>query len=229
MPPAQKTDSAKPKTLVDEAYLKLKRMILRQNLLSAQRLIAKDLADHLKMSRTPVVNALYQLEREGFIVSAPYKGFYVNPIDAKEAREIFEVREALEVQAVRLCIERLTDESLDTLEEFAKKHAEYMPHYYDRNKVALGSEFHIQLAEITGNNLLVKQLTLNLEHIYLRFSMEGANPGRMQPAVNEHFELIEYMRKRDLEATTDLLRQHIMSNRDHVLKLIEINTEETLL
>ncbi|MBW2031950.1 MAG: GntR family transcriptional regulator [Deltaproteobacteria bacterium] len=68
-------------TLIDEAYRKLKEMIFRQNVIPGQRLIAKDLSEMLKMSRTPIINALYLLEREGFIVSVPFRGFYVKPVD----------------------------------------------------------------------------------------------------------------------------------------------------
>ncbi|MBW1766053.1 MAG: GntR family transcriptional regulator [Deltaproteobacteria bacterium] len=67
-------------TLINEAYRKLKEMIFRQNVIPGQRLIAKDLSEILKMSRTPIINALYLLEREGFIVSVPFRGFYVKPV-----------------------------------------------------------------------------------------------------------------------------------------------------
>ncbi|MBW2066805.1 MAG: GntR family transcriptional regulator, partial [Deltaproteobacteria bacterium] len=136
-------------TLIDEAYRKLKEMIFRQNVIPGQRLIAKDLSEMLKMSRTPIINALYLLEREGFIVSVPFRGFYVKPVDIKETIELFEVREALEVQSVQLAIKRMESGDIEKLEEIAAKHRDYMPPYYDRQKVALGTYFHIQIAKMS--------------------------------------------------------------------------------
>ena len=113
-----KEDHNKSITLIDEAYLKLKEMIFRQNVIPGQRLIAKD--------------------------SVPFRGFYVKPVDIDETVELFEVREALEVQSVQLAIKRMDSVDLKALEEVAEKHRNYMPPYYDRKKVALGTYFHIQ-------------------------------------------------------------------------------------
>jgi len=79
-----KADRSEDSTRLDEAYQKLKEMIFRQNIIPGQKLIARDLCDILNMSRTPVINALYMLEREGFVVSVPYRGFYVKPVDIQE-------------------------------------------------------------------------------------------------------------------------------------------------
>jgi len=208
-------------TLIDEAYRKLKEMIFRQNVIPGQRLIAKDLSDMLKMSRTPIINALYLLEREGFIVSVPFRGFNVKPVDIKETIELFEVREALEVQSVQLAIERMEPGDMEKLEAVAQRHREYMPPFYDRQKVALGTYFHIQIAKMSKNKTLEKLLTINMEHEYLRYKLNQADPARMKPAMDEHYELIERMRKKDTEGSVKLLKRHIQKNRDHIIRLLE--------
>lgn len=208
-------------TLIDEAYRKLKEMIFRQNVIPGQRLIAKDLSDMFHMSRTPIINALYLLEREGFIVSIPYRGFSVKPVDIKETIEIFEVREALEVQSIQLAIERMEPGDIEKLEEAAASHREYMPPYYDRQKVALGTYFHIRIAKMSKNKKLEKLLTTNLEHEYLRYRLEGADPGRMRPAVEEHYQLLEKIRKKDKRGSVKLIRLHVQRSRDHIIRLLE--------
>jgi len=173
------------------------------------------------MSRTPIINALYQLEREGFIVSAPFRGFYVKPVDIKETIELFEVREALEVQTVQLAIERMEPGEIEKLEEVAAKHKEYMPPYYDRQKVALGTYFHIQIAKMSKNKKLEKLLTTNMEHEYLRYRLERADPSRMKPAVEEHYQLIEKIKKKDVRGSVKLIRLHVQRSRDHIIRLLE--------
>ena len=213
----KKTETSESMTLIDEAYRKLKEMIFRQNVIPGQRLIAKDLSDVLKMSRTPIINALYLLEREGFIVSVPFRGFYVKPVDIQETIELFEVREALEVQSVQLAIKRMEPGEIEKLKEIAQQHREYMPPFYDRKKVALGTYFHIQIAEMSKNKTLVKLLTINMEHEYLRYKLNRADPARMKPAVDEHYELIERIRKKDAAGSVRLLKRHIKKNRDHII------------
>jgi DNA-binding GntR family transcriptional regulator len=208
-------------TLIDEAYRKLKEMIFRQNVIPGQRLIAKDLSEILKMSRTPIINALCLLEREGFIVSVPYRGFYVKPVDIQETIELFEVREALELQSVQLAIKRMEPGDMEKLEDVAQKHRDYMPLYYDRQKIALGTYFHIQIAKMSKNKTLEKLLTINMEHEYLRYKLNQADPARMKPAVDEHYELIEKMKKKDTAGCMRLLRRHIRSNQDHIIRLLE--------
>ena len=217
----KKPEQSQSITLINEAYRKLKEMIFRQNVIPGQRLVCKDLSDIFNMSRTPIINALYQLEREGFIVSAPFRGFYVKPVDIKETIELFEVREALEVQTVQLAIERMEPGEIEKLEEVAAKHKEYMPPYYDRQKVALGTYFHIQIAKMSKNKKLEKLLTTNMEHEYLRYRLERADPSRMKPAVEEHYQLIEKIKKKDVRGSVKLIRLHVQRSRDHIIRLLE--------
>ena len=89
-------ESNNPRTLIYDAYKKIKKMIFDQELSPGQKLIYKDLGEMLGMSRTPIINALIRLEQEGFVASESFRGFYVRPIDLKEVWDAFGVREALE-------------------------------------------------------------------------------------------------------------------------------------
>ncbi len=216
-----KTGRSATSTRIDEAYQKLKEMIFRQNIIPGQKLIAQDLCDILNMSRTPVINALYMLEREGFIVSVPYRGFYVKPVDIQETIELFEVREALEVQTVQLAIKRMEPGDIEKLGAVALEHKLYMPPYYDRQKIALGTYFHIQIAKIGRNKTLEKLLTTNLEHEYLRFKLERADAARMKPAVEEHYQLIERIKRKDTPGSMRLIKRHVQRSKDHIIRSMQ--------
>ncbi|MDK1118046.1 MAG: GntR family transcriptional regulator [Anaerolineae bacterium] len=222
-----KANRSEASTRIDEAYQKLKVMIFRQNIVPGQKLIAQDLCDILNMSRTPVINALYMLEREGFIVSVPYRGFYVKPVDFQETIDLFEVREALEVQTVQLAIQRMEPGDIEKLEAAALEHKQYMPPYYDRQKIALGTYFHIQIAKIARNKTLEKLLTTNLEHEYLRFKLERADIDRMEPAVAEHYKLIERINKKDKPGSMRLIKRHVQRSKDHIIRLLQADEELT--
>lgn len=213
-------------TMIEEAYNKLKTMIFRKNMVGGQRLVGKDLSEKLNMSRTPIINALFLLEREGFVTFKPYHGFYVKPADIEETRELFEVREALEVMAIQLAIEKMEDGDLEVIEEIAKRHAEYMPGVYDRQKIALGVQFHMQIARMSKNKKILQLLKTNMEHEYTRYTYEEADMARMKPAVEEHFEIIEAIKNKDLKKSIDLIRRHVQNNKNHVLDTLKKQQEE---
>lgn len=210
--------------LLEWAYSKIKEMIFQQKLIPGQRLIYKDLCQALNISRTPIINALTRLEQEGFVKSEPFRGFYVNPIDIQEIFDHFGIREALEVYAVEQALAQVTAEDLADLEARINDHADYMPPIYDKKKLFLDAAVHIKIAEMTGNRGLVQLLTKNLEYVYLRLALNNQHPKRMAPAAEEHFELIELMKKQDRTGCVALMRGHIQKGRDHVIATL--TTEE---
>jgi DNA-binding GntR family transcriptional regulator len=111
----------RPQMLIDEAYHKIKQMIFQRKLKAHQRLIYNDLADFLKMSRTPIINALNRLEQEGFILSQPFRGFIVKPINVQEAWDLFGLREALESYAVEQAIHQTKPGDMRILQDKVPK------------------------------------------------------------------------------------------------------------
>ena len=203
--------------LNEKAYRMIKQMIFQKNLGPGQKLIYEDLCEALKMSRTPIINALHRLEQEGFLVSKPFRGFHIKPVDPQEAWELYGVREALEIYAIEQAVQMANDEDIQTLEEMAKLHREHMPAYYDQRKFILDTNFHIQIARISRNRILVQQLTMNLEHVQLRYSFSDMIPSRMPSAAKEHQDVLGYLKKRDMIGSIDAVRLHVRKARDHSL------------
>lgn len=202
------------KTLIEDAYEKIKQMIFQQKVTPGQRLIYSDLSKMLNMSRTPIINALNRLEQEGFLVSEAFRGFQVRPIDLKEAWDLFGVREALEVYAVEQTIEKGEPENIKELEEKLLSHENYIPGRYDRKKFLLDAEFHLQIASITRNRSLEKMLRMNLEHVNLRFRLDNCDTGRMPVAVQEHRDLLKAIRKKDVLKGVEIIKTHVRRGRD---------------
>jgi DNA-binding GntR family transcriptional regulator len=215
--------SVDSKTLLDEAYAKIKQMIFQQKVSPGQRLIYQDLCDLLNMSRTPIIHALTRLERDGFLISRPNRGFSVKPISLHEAEDLFGVREALEVYAVEQAIGRFSGSGTDAaasikrLQKRAFDHQAYCPGSYDRRKFFLDAEFHLEIAAVAGNLVLERLLRTNLEHVYLRYNLHNYDPGRMVKAVEEHARIIANMRAADVVGAGEILRRHIRAARDAVL------------
>ena len=221
---AETAHKQRPHTLIEEAYRKIKQMLLEQKFAPGQRLVNSDLAEILSMSRTPIINALNRLVQDGFIGFEGFRGFYVRPIDAQEVWDAFGVREALEVYAVEQAIRLSDNRDMADLEDKFRIHAQYRPHYYTRKKFILDSEFHLHIATMAKNQILRWLLKRNFEHIFLRARLDHYDPRRMVSSAQEHHELVERMKNKDILGSVERVRSHIQKARDEVVRCL--STEE---
>jgi len=132
----------------------LREAIVEGRLLPGSRLAEAEIGAHFSVSRTPVREAFAQLEREGLVVTVARAGVYVRSIDAHDVGEIYETREALEVQAVRLVARRLTRVGRAMLEE---RLTALEPHVAANDTVGYTIEldrFYDVIMELTANATL---------------------------------------------------------------------------
>ncbi|MDH4109931.1 MAG: GntR family transcriptional regulator [Gammaproteobacteria bacterium] len=216
------------RVLTDEAYQKIKELILDQKLAPGQKLTYGDLSKRLDMSPTPIINALYRMEHEGFVASVPFKGFYVRKMGLQEAWELFGIREALETYIVEQAILVAEPRDLERLEERFAEHAAYRPEVYDRKRFMLDSEFHMELARLSKNEALVQQLLTTFEHFYIRFKFSRMSLDRLESSVDEHRQLIDRIRRKDINGSRDAIRNHIHNARNHIIQSLSDETSPDL-
>ena len=206
--------------LTEEAYQKVKSMIFDQELTPGQKLTYGELSKTFNMSPTPVINALHRLEHEGMVVSAPYKGFYVKRIGSQEAWDLFGVREALETYVVEQVISVADPEEMLLLEEKMLEHASYKPKTYDRKRFMLDAEFHIQLASMSKNQVLTRQLSTLFEHFYMRFKFDTVPLDRLKSSTDEHRNIIDRIKRKDTNGSRDAMRIHVQNARNHIIQIV---------
>ena len=216
----KKSSYGKNTPLIREAYQSIKNMIFERKVVPGQRLVYQDLAKILKISQTPIINALNRLLQDGFVAYENYCGFYVKPMDVQEVWDAFGVREALEVYAVRQAIERWSPEGMSLLSEILQEHEKCVPNQYTNEKFRLDTEFHLQIATMSGNQVLRRLLRRNFEHIFMRVKLENYDPKRMETSGGEHRLLLERMMKRDVLGSIEVMRNHLQNARDHVIRCL---------
>jgi DNA-binding GntR family transcriptional regulator len=204
-------------TYTDEASRKIKQLILNQKLVPGQKLIYDDLAKKLKMSRTPIINALYRLEQLGLVVSESRRGFTVKPMDTKEAWETFDFREAIETYAVEQAILKADDASIDALEKKMLEYEDYQPGYYDRKKIFLDGAFHMEIARMAQNSVLKWHLKLNMQHLYLRANLNNYSIDRVKAATVEHRQLLKKIKNKDVLGAVELIKNHIRGDKNYTI------------
>ena len=150
-------------------------MILAGQLGPGRKLVHEELAEALHVSRTPVREALERLYQEGFVTHLPRRGFYVASITRAEAFGIYGAREALELFALQVTLDKgpLSSETLETLRAYACRYKEFINPQVLRERIVADTLLHLKLAELSGNRYVVRLLarTIGVEAASRRISL----------------------------------------------------------
>jgi len=207
------------------AYQAIKKMIMQYQLVPGQKITYDQLSEKIKLSTTPIINALNRLKQEDFVSFIPNRGFFIKSIDVEEIAELFEVRQALESKTVVDSIKNLKPEMMKSIEEAMVAHREY---YYDivtRKRQALDASFHLKIAEMSGN----KSMTIILKHvfelIYLRHRSEGISPERQIESAEEHQAIFDAIREKDVSTAQEMMVRHVQAGKYSTIKAIRKQAE----
>jgi len=185
----------------------IREAIISGQLKPDQKLLQNEIAAQLRMSPTPVREALKQLEVEGLLVYSPHKGVRVANFSLQEASEIYRIRGALEALAIRLVTTNLDHASLEKLAELV----ESMQVFAQRDKLAklrqANREFHRIINQAAGSQRLYQML--DSLHQQFPWGHLGVVPGRPVQAVKEHQAILEALQSRDAQLAAELMQQHL--------------------
>jgi len=184
----------------DSVYGRLRTAILSLELVPGERISERSLESLLGASRTPIRAALMRLENEG-LTQREGRGWKVAPIDLAEVRAIMEYREAVEVAAVRLAVERADDEELAALRALSEAHRGR-----DDEETGLRdfSDFHLALARLSGNHFLADGMDGALTRLSRTRWLGVRTPQSRSDARDEHLQIIAAIRARDTDAAVAL-------------------------
>lgn len=206
--------------LDQQVYNQLRDMIFRYEIFPGQKLQYQDLADKLGVSRTPVKNALNFLEKDGLVRLAPNKGFYVNELSVEEAQELFDLRVVLEVEAVRLAIQKFSDDGYGELEKIENQFETMVEQELTRGRFFVDRDFHLQVAVMSGNRALHKCLKHVLEMTFLRHRIELLSNKRGYEVRHEHRRIMQAIESRDEKAAVKSVRYHIQRHRENIISIL---------
>lgn len=195
--------------LRDVVFQTLRQAILRGELKPGERLLEVQLAEKLGVSRTPIREAIRQLELEGLVLMIPRKGAEVAQITEKSLRDVLEVRKALEELAVSLACDRMTAEELKSLKRAAKAFKASLD-YRDVTKIAAADVgFHDIIYQATGNERLI-QLLLKLREQMYRYRVEYLKQKEVyEVLLQEHDKIVETIEQCNHEEARRVVGAHI--------------------
>lgn len=213
------TEKINDNSLTGQVFKSLQNDILNGVLAPGDAMTEQKLCDELGVSRTPVREALGKLELEGLVRTVPNRGAVVVGICEKDIADIYTIRMYIEGLAARWSAENITDEQLDTLRSIV----ELQEFYAERRDMMqiwqLDTRFHQLIYESCRSGVL--QITLSNFHRYIQKARELSikKPGRAQPSVREHREILEAVAAHDGALAERLMTKHIENAKNNIAGL----------
>jgi len=204
-----------------QVFSEIEKAILDGVLKAGDSLIESKLSTELGVSRTPVREALRQLELEGLVKTIPNKGALVIGISEKDIEDIYNIRMTIESLASRWSAENITKEDLEKLANVV----ELQEFYVEKNDALqvwqLDTKFHEIIFSACGSRILMH--TLSGFHHYIQKARELSfqTTGRQSLAVAEHRKILEALQKHDGNSAELLTSEHIKLARDNFMENIK--------
>jgi DNA-binding GntR family transcriptional regulator len=205
----------------NKAYAALKAVITDMDVYGSReeiRLDERSLAEEFGISRTPVREAMAQLEREGFVRSVPRRGVYVVRKTKREVIELITAWAALESMAARLITENASDEEIASLRRVfaAFDNGELRAHLDEYSEANI--EFHQTLVRLSRNSVLINLAENLFTHMRMIRRKTIGEKDRVDRSIRDHMHIIEALEARDTLRAEKLVRDHALGLAEHVEK-----------
>ena len=213
-PPANPRET----TRAESAYRRIKAAIFDFVLLPGEGFTESDMAARLEMSRTPVREALFRLELEGYVQVAFRSGWSVSPFDFKKLEELYDLRIVLECTAVdRLC-------AAEPMADLGMLKAVWLVPEKERKTettevAALDEAFHATLVSAAGNHEMARVHADVTDGIRIVRRLDFTQPPRITATYDEHAKILRSVLARRADAAKLMLRTHIEGSKAEVRKI----------
>lgn len=203
------------------------------NLKPGERINEKELCQKLGVSRTPIREALIQLEREGFIEISPRKSIRVKKLTLKEIEDIYQVIGALESEAAEIACDRLTSEDLAKMEKDYEQMVQALAEDDFKKYMDINLELHNIHLKLCGNEILVNIVNQLKKRLYDFPRIMLKIPEWEEKCIEEHRLLIQYFKEKNKAAIKDLIKNKhwgFENNRQFILvyyNLLNSEAKET--
>jgi len=193
--------------LAEHAYQAIRNAIREGQLEAGQRVLELELCSWLKVSRTPVREALRRLQSDGMVVYAPGGGLSIAQHDLRAVAELYDVRERLEGTAAALSARFADSTEIHMLQTMVDLHRQLPddPKIHAREN----NIFHEHIRRAAHNRFLLKSLQDLHDSVVLLGRTTFAVPGRIAEALREHQAIVSAIARRDEAEAEELARRHV--------------------
>ncbi len=217
----KKIKNSQHKDLTREAYNDIRKMIFSNELKPGQKIPYRKMAEGINMSLTPVVQALKHMEFMGLVRHEQNKGFFVEKVTSREIDEAYKLRSLIEPDMLAETISNLDEQG-------EKKIGTALDEYLDacqkgslKLKLVKDIQFHMSMAELSGQNLSILILRYLFDFLYLRFGQDLIFSRPSEDSADAHTAIFDAIKSRDVETAVRLLKKHIKDIHENALDDIQ--------
>ena len=211
--------------LSEKVFSRLKELVFSNRVRPGERLLDRDLARLLGVSRTPVREAMARLHQDGLLETRDGRYFVVDIQDARNIGDLYDLREVLEVHAVHLAARRACGDDLAELAALLETLEGYHADPQKRaEEIKLGLRVHEIIARASGNGFLHETVTRLLNRMRLFIWVETLNEDVQQAedTHREHAAFLTLLRERRADEAEAVMRTHLRKARDHITRLARL-------
>jgi DNA-binding GntR family transcriptional regulator len=207
----------------DKVYQYIKQAILNGEYKSGDRIIERELAEKLTISRTPIREALFRLESQGFVKTLPRKGVIVSKLSPEEIIEIFTILSSLESLAVKLAAQKIDQAQGEALDKLLNEIDSSLEDPDFENKDL--SHFHFDINNMLHHTSKSPRLYQMLDGLsdYIRAFVNVGHelPGRMRKSMEEHRDIAKAVRNGQADLAENLTVIHIENSKRAYLEALD--------
>ena len=204
-------------TLAEQVRQRLWEWILKGKLKPGDRLRIQELAKTLKVSDTPVREALIRLRQTGVVQSVPWVGTRIREFTRRDIEEVFDVRKALECFAVRMAAVRIAEGRLQQLKQRLLAANEALDQGEVGPSIVADNEFHAEIVRSAGNSRISTLLGNIRDQIYMFAGFGARTPEGPRESLHMHLQIVDLLLQRDTDAAVRLMEEHLEQAKQQAL------------
>ena len=204
-------------SLEEKVYKIIKNKIVYHEIKPRERIIDKNVAEQLSVSRSMVRQVLATLVKEEFLILVPRSGFFVREITKKEVKEIYNIRKILESYATKLAVPRIPKRDVDKLEKTFKKAKKDLDHDEVISFMETDVQLHRLLIDNSGNEYLKKMIDkYNDKYVFYRV-VDLSRVERAKESYFEHYKIFKAVKEKKEALAAKLMAEHIENAKNIIL------------
>ncbi len=205
-------------SLHSRVYNQIRNDILNGVYEPGESLVETKLSEELGVSRTPVREALRQLELEGLVQSVPNKGVTVRGISQQDIEDIYTIRMMIEGLAARWAAEKITPEEMEELKEAVELEEFYTAKCNYGSLLQFDTRFHDIIFKASKSKPLMHTLSTFHSYVQKARKVSMSSPERAAAALEEHKAIMQAIIDRDADRAEKLMTEHVRNASLNLLK-----------
>ena len=192
-----------------KAYKAIKDKLINLEIKPGEKIFENELAKSLKVSRTPVREALLMLEHEKLVTCSNSIGFLVRRLTPKDVEEYFGIRYVLEDYVLSRVVEKISEAEISDLANNINQTKKSIKEGDVSEVIRCETEYHNILYGAAKSEVLLETISSLIDKFRLLRALIANIPGGAAASAEEHKEILEAIKKRDLKSTKKFMRQHL--------------------